>query len=95
MIKNVFICHLTDKNVDIPSISSFFKQQKKPEAPLDSTNPFLEDEPGDDLGSEKGEDLAKVSPPQPDWSQTHCLGACIPLSFLNQFASDEVSANQV
>lgn len=38
--------------------------QKKPETPLNSKNPFLEDEPGDDLGSEKDEDLAKPRKPK-------------------------------
>lgn len=38
-----------------------FVQQKRPESPLDPTNPFLEDEPGEDVGTEKDEDLAKVS----------------------------------
>lgn len=36
-------------------------QQKRPESPLDTTNPFLEDEQGQDVGTEKDEDLAKVS----------------------------------
>lgn len=35
-------------------------QQKKPESPLDSTNPFLEDDAGEDVGTDKDEDLAKV-----------------------------------
>lgn len=39
----------------------FSKQHKKPETPLNATNPFLEDEAADDLGSEKDEDLNKVS----------------------------------
>ncbi len=41
-------------------VLSVFLQQKKPESPLDPTNPFLEDEPGEDVGTEKDEDLAKV-----------------------------------
>lgn len=40
-----------------------FVQQKKPETPLEPTNPFLEDDPGEDVGTEKDEDLAKVSRP--------------------------------
>uniref|UniRef100_A0A674NB66 Vacuolar protein sorting-associated protein 53 homolog n=1 Tax=Takifugu rubripes TaxID=31033 RepID=A0A674NB66_TAKRU len=36
---------------------------KKAESPLDSTNPFLEDEPGEDLGTEKDEDLTKPKAP--------------------------------
>lgn len=92
MSKKVFICHLTGKKIlTFPESLLFLKQQKKPETPVTSTNPFLEDEPGDDLGSEKDEDLAKVSSPQPDWSQTHCLAAMHP-SFI-QFACDEASAN--
>ncbi|TNN01909.1 hypothetical protein fugu_011336 [Takifugu bimaculatus] len=38
--------------------------QKKAESPLDSTNPFLEDEPGEDLGTEKDEDLTKPRKPK-------------------------------
>lgn len=38
--------------------------QKRPESPLDQTNPFLEDEPGEDVGSEKDEDLAKPRKPK-------------------------------
>uniref|UniRef100_A0AAQ5Y5F5 Vacuolar protein sorting-associated protein 53 homolog n=1 Tax=Amphiprion ocellaris TaxID=80972 RepID=A0AAQ5Y5F5_AMPOC len=34
--------------------------QKRPESPLDPTNPFLEDEPGEDVGTDKDEDLAKT-----------------------------------
>uniref|UniRef100_A0A674NL02 VPS53 subunit of GARP complex n=1 Tax=Takifugu rubripes TaxID=31033 RepID=A0A674NL02_TAKRU len=37
---------------------------KKAESPLDSTNPFLEDEPGEDLGTEKDEDLTKPRKPK-------------------------------
>lgn len=43
------------------TLGFLFVQQKRPESPLDPTNPFLEDEPGDDVGTEKDEDLAKVS----------------------------------
>uniref|UniRef100_A0A3Q2QY40 Vacuolar protein sorting-associated protein 53 homolog n=1 Tax=Fundulus heteroclitus TaxID=8078 RepID=A0A3Q2QY40_FUNHE len=39
-------------------------QQKRPESPLDQTNPFLEDEPGEDGGSEKDEDLTKPRKPK-------------------------------
>lgn len=35
-------------------------QQKKPETPLEPTNPFLEDESGEDNISEKDEDLDRV-----------------------------------
>lgn len=35
-------------------------QQKKPETPLEPTNPFLEDESGEDNVSEKEEDLDRV-----------------------------------
>uniref|UniRef100_A0A667ZXQ7 VPS53 subunit of GARP complex n=1 Tax=Myripristis murdjan TaxID=586833 RepID=A0A667ZXQ7_9TELE len=38
-------------------------RQKKPESPLDSTNPFLEDEPGEDVGTEKEEDLDRPKAP--------------------------------
>ncbi|XP_008307980.1 vacuolar protein sorting-associated protein 53 homolog [Cynoglossus semilaevis] len=38
--------------------------QKKTESPLDATNPFLEDEPGEDVGTEKDEDLAKPRKPK-------------------------------
>lgn len=44
-----------------PNISILVLQQKKTESPLDSTNPFLEEEPGEDLATEKDEDLTKVS----------------------------------
>ncbi|XP_063061095.1 vacuolar protein sorting-associated protein 53 homolog [Engraulis encrasicolus] len=37
---------------------------KKPEPPLDPTNPFLEDEAGDDTASEKDEDLDKPKKPK-------------------------------
>lgn len=37
------------------------QNQKRPESPLDPTNPFLEDEAGEDVGTDKDEDLAKVS----------------------------------
>lgn len=40
---------------------TFFLQQKRPESPLDATNPFLEEDPGEDVGTEKDEDLTKVS----------------------------------
>lgn len=39
----------------------FSEQQKKAESPLASSNPFLEEEPGEDVGAEKDEDLTKVS----------------------------------
>ncbi|XP_008423788.1 vacuolar protein sorting-associated protein 53 homolog isoform X1 [Poecilia reticulata] len=39
-------------------------QQKRPDSPLDQTNPFLEDDPGEDAGSEKDEDLAKPRKPK-------------------------------
>lgn len=55
--------------------SSLFKQQKKLESPLNATNPFLEDEAGEDLSLEKDKDLNKVSSPQHGWSQTQCLAA--------------------
>lgn len=42
-------------------VFSVFLQQKRPDSPLEPTNPFLEDEPGEDVGTEKDEDLAKVS----------------------------------
>ncbi|XP_075956208.1 vacuolar protein sorting-associated protein 53 homolog [Anarhichas minor] len=38
--------------------------QKKPESPLESTNPFLEDEGGEDVGADKDEDLAKPRKPK-------------------------------
>ncbi|XP_076138280.1 vacuolar protein sorting-associated protein 53 homolog [Alosa pseudoharengus] len=37
---------------------------KKPDTPLDSTNPFLEDEAGEDTASEKDEDLDKPKKPK-------------------------------
>uniref|UniRef100_A0A3Q3FYG1 Vacuolar protein sorting-associated protein 53 homolog n=1 Tax=Labrus bergylta TaxID=56723 RepID=A0A3Q3FYG1_9LABR len=39
--------------------------QKRPESPLESTNPFLEDEQGEDVGTEKDEDLPR-KPKAPD-----------------------------
>ncbi|XP_054884386.1 vacuolar protein sorting-associated protein 53 homolog isoform X1 [Poeciliopsis prolifica] len=39
-------------------------QQKRPDSPLAQTNPFLEDDPGEDVGSEKDEDLAKPRKPK-------------------------------
>ncbi|XP_076591718.1 vacuolar protein sorting-associated protein 53 homolog isoform X1 [Chaetodon auriga] len=58
-------CTLTD----IPGVSKAHTdtqrtQQKRPESPLDPTNPFLEDEPGEDVGTEKDEDLAKPRKPK-------------------------------
>ncbi|KAM9800954.1 vacuolar protein sorting-associated protein 53 homolog [Neosynchiropus ocellatus] len=38
--------------------------QKRPDSPLEPTNPFLEDEPGEDLGVEKDEDLTKPRKPK-------------------------------
>ncbi|XP_034403785.1 vacuolar protein sorting-associated protein 53 homolog isoform X3 [Cyclopterus lumpus] len=38
--------------------------QKKPESPLASTNPFLDDEGGEDVGADKDEDLAKPRKPK-------------------------------
>ncbi|XP_039987184.1 vacuolar protein sorting-associated protein 53 homolog [Xiphias gladius] len=38
--------------------------QKRSESPLDPTNPFLEDEQGEDVGTEKDEDLAKPRKPK-------------------------------
>ncbi|KAM7399407.1 hypothetical protein PAMP_018680 [Pampus punctatissimus] len=38
--------------------------KKRPESPLEPTNPFLEDEPGEDVGTEKDEDLAKPRKPK-------------------------------
>ncbi|XP_028321119.1 vacuolar protein sorting-associated protein 53 homolog isoform X2 [Gouania willdenowi] len=38
---------------------------KRPESPLEPTNPFLEDDPGEDVGNEKEEDLAKPKKPKP------------------------------
>uniref|UniRef100_A0A669B0S0 Vacuolar protein sorting-associated protein 53 homolog n=1 Tax=Oreochromis niloticus TaxID=8128 RepID=A0A669B0S0_ORENI len=43
-------CTLTD----IPGV------RKRPDSPLDSTNPFLEDEAGEEAGTEKDEDLTKA-----------------------------------
>uniref|UniRef100_A0A3Q0SKQ2 Vacuolar protein sorting-associated protein 53 homolog n=1 Tax=Amphilophus citrinellus TaxID=61819 RepID=A0A3Q0SKQ2_AMPCI len=37
---------------------------KRPESPLDPTNPFLEDDPAEDAGTEKDEDLAKPKKPK-------------------------------
>uniref|UniRef100_A0A3B5M0N3 Vacuolar protein sorting-associated protein 53 homolog n=1 Tax=Xiphophorus couchianus TaxID=32473 RepID=A0A3B5M0N3_9TELE len=48
-------CTLTD----IPGV------RKRPDSPLDQTNPFLEDDPGEDVGSEKDEDLPR-KPKAPD-----------------------------
>ncbi|KAM8853676.1 vacuolar protein sorting-associated protein 53 homolog isoform 1-T1 [Synchiropus picturatus] len=39
-------------------------QQKRPDSPLEPTNPFLEDEPGEDLGVEKDEDVTKPRKPK-------------------------------
>ncbi|XP_014824007.1 PREDICTED: vacuolar protein sorting-associated protein 53 homolog isoform X1 [Poecilia mexicana] len=39
-------------------------QQKRPDSPLAQTNPFLEDDTGEDAGSEKDEDLAKPRKPK-------------------------------
>ncbi|TNN31602.1 Vacuolar protein sorting-associated protein 53 [Liparis tanakae] len=38
--------------------------QKKPESPLAPTNPFLDDEGGEDVGGDKDEDLAKPRKPK-------------------------------
>ncbi|XP_020796034.1 vacuolar protein sorting-associated protein 53 homolog isoform X1 [Boleophthalmus pectinirostris] len=38
--------------------------QKRPESPLDPTNPFLEDEPGEDVGGEKDDDLSRPRKPK-------------------------------
>lgn len=38
----------------------FLCLQKRPETPLEPTNPFLEDESGEDNISEKDEDLVRV-----------------------------------
>lgn len=38
----------------------FLCLQKRPETPLEPTNPFLEDESGEDNVSEKDEDLVRV-----------------------------------
>lgn len=40
--------------------SPLLSQQKKPETPLEPTNPFLEDESGEDNISEKDGDLDRV-----------------------------------
>uniref|UniRef100_A0A668UER6 Vps53 N-terminal domain-containing protein n=1 Tax=Oreochromis aureus TaxID=47969 RepID=A0A668UER6_OREAU len=48
-------CTLTD----IPGV------RKRPDSPLDPTNPFLEDEAGEEAGTEKDEDLTK-KPKAPD-----------------------------
>lgn len=45
------------------------------ESPLDATNPFLEDEPGEDAVSEKEEELDKVRP-NPYSAHHHSLQAC-------------------
>uniref|UniRef100_A0AAX7THJ7 Vacuolar protein sorting-associated protein 53 homolog n=1 Tax=Astatotilapia calliptera TaxID=8154 RepID=A0AAX7THJ7_ASTCA len=37
---------------------------KRPDSPLDPTNPFLEDEPGEEAGTEKDEDLTKPKKPK-------------------------------
>ncbi|KAJ0063451.1 hypothetical protein NL108_002704, partial [Boleophthalmus pectinirostris] len=37
---------------------------KRPESPLDPTNPFLEDEPGEDVGGEKDDDLSRPRKPK-------------------------------
>lgn len=42
------------------SLFPLLSQQKKPETPLEPTNPFLEDESGEDNVSEKDEDLDRV-----------------------------------
>ncbi len=42
------------------SVFPLLSQQKKPETPLEPTNPFLEDESGEDNVSEKDEDLDRV-----------------------------------
>uniref|UniRef100_A0A669CX39 VPS53 subunit of GARP complex n=1 Tax=Oreochromis niloticus TaxID=8128 RepID=A0A669CX39_ORENI len=47
-------CTLTD----IPGV------RKRPDSPLDSTNPFLEDEAGEEAGTEKDEDLTKPKKPK-------------------------------
>lgn len=39
---------------------TFLCLQKRPETPLEPTNPFLEDESGEDSVSEKDEDLVRV-----------------------------------
>ncbi|KAA8594223.1 hypothetical protein FQN60_005057, partial [Etheostoma spectabile] len=38
--------------------------QKRPESPLETTNPFLEDEAGEDAGTDKDQDLAKPRKPK-------------------------------
>nr|XP_020455797.1 vacuolar protein sorting-associated protein 53 homolog [Monopterus albus] len=38
--------------------------KKRPESPLDPTNPFLEDEPGEDVGTDKEDNLAKPRKPK-------------------------------
>ncbi|XP_037321284.1 vacuolar protein sorting-associated protein 53 homolog isoform X1 [Pungitius pungitius] len=38
--------------------------QKKPESTLDSTNPFLDDEGGEDVGADKDDDLSKPRKPK-------------------------------
>ncbi|KAK1900276.1 Vacuolar protein sorting-associated protein 53 like [Dissostichus eleginoides] len=38
--------------------------KKRPESPLESTNPFLDDDTGEDVGADKDEDLAKPRKPK-------------------------------
>ncbi|KAI4815803.1 hypothetical protein KUCAC02_005930 [Chaenocephalus aceratus] len=38
--------------------------KKRPESPLESTNPFLDDDAGEDVGADKDEDLAKPRKPK-------------------------------
>ncbi|XP_078102422.1 vacuolar protein sorting-associated protein 53 homolog isoform X1 [Sander vitreus] len=38
--------------------------QKRPESPLETTNPFLDDEAGEDVGTDKDHDLAKPRKPK-------------------------------
>uniref|UniRef100_A0A8C9YMW3 Vacuolar protein sorting-associated protein 53 homolog n=1 Tax=Sander lucioperca TaxID=283035 RepID=A0A8C9YMW3_SANLU len=38
--------------------------RKRPESPLETTNPFLEDEAGEDVGTDKDQDLAKPRKPK-------------------------------
>ncbi|KAG7251957.1 hypothetical protein CRUP_026547, partial [Coryphaenoides rupestris] len=45
--------------------------QKKPESPLHPTNPFLEDEAGEDGGSEREEDLDRPRKPKPPDNPFH------------------------
>lgn len=60
---------LSGRNTEVFSV---FLQQKRPDSPLEPTNPFLEDEPGEDVGTEKDEDLAKVSWPEITSSYLFC-----------------------